>query len=397
MKILVVCQHYWPEPFQLSDICESLVARGHTVHVITGVPNYPEGRIYRGYRGGKGRRQQKGGVQITRTFTVGRRRGVFFRALNYYSFALSSVRFAKRLHEAYDVVLAVQLSPVMMASAALAYARKRGKKCVLYCMDLWPASLSAGGIREGSFLYRYFQRVSGRIYEGADRILITSRMFADYLGDRLGIDRKRITYLPQYADPRFASLAAQPSPHKDTVDLVFAGNVGTAQSIPTLLHAARMLLGHRELRFHIVGDGSQLQSAKALARELGVDNVIFHGRHPVEEMPQYYAMADAMLLTLTADPVISLTLPAKMQSYLAAGKPVLGAANGEVPRVIAAAGCGFCAPAENAAALALVIRKFLCSKERAALGARARAYYEAHFTKQAFLDTLLRVLEEHCK
>jgi glycosyltransferase involved in cell wall biosynthesis len=396
MKILVVCQHYWPEPFQLSDVCESLVRRGHTVHVITDVPNYPEGYIYKDYKKGKRRKEEKDGVRITRTFTVGRRKGILFRLLNYYSFAWSSKRFAKKLKEEYDVVFTNQLSPVMMTGAALAYAKKRGKKCVLYCMDLWPASLAAGGIREGSFIYRHFAKVSKKHYTRADKILITSQMFADYFSEQFGIaGEERISYLPQYADDRFDAVASTTQQQKDTVDLVFAGNVGAAQSMPTIVHAAKRLSDHPELRWHIVGDGSELENTKRLAEELGVTNVIFHGRHPVEEMPQYYAMADAMLVTLTADPIISLTLPAKVQSYMAAGKPVLAAANGEIPKVIAAADCGFCAEAENAEAFAEAVRKFLDGGDRTAMGARARAYYDAHFTKEMFLDTLERVLEQH--
>ena len=398
MKILVVCQHYWPEPFQLPDVCESLVKRGHTVHVITDVPNYPEGYIYQDYKKGKNRVQEKDGVRITRTFTVGRRKGILFRLLNYYSFAWSSKRFAKRLKEEYDVVFTNQLSPVMMTSAALAYAKKHGKKCVLYCMDLWPASLAAGGIKEGSFIYRHFAKVSKKLYTKADKILITSQMFADYFKEQFGIEGEdRIAYMPQYADPRFDAVAAADPVQKDTVDLVFAGNVGAAQSMPTIVHAAKLLADRPELRFHIVGDGSELENTKKLAEELGVTSVIFHGRHPVEEMPKYYAMADAMMVTLTADPIISLTLPAKVQSYMAAGKPVLAAANGEIPKVIAAAECGFCAEAGNAEAFAEAVRKFLDSEDRALLGTRARAYYDAHFTQKLFLDTLERELEKHCK
>ena len=397
MKILVVCQHYWPEPFQLSDVCESLVKRGHTVHVITDVPNYPEGYIYKDYRKRKNRKQEKDGVKITRTFTVGRRKGILFRLLNYYSFAWSSKRFAKKLKEDYDVVFTNQLSPVMMTGAALAYAKKHKKKCVLYCMDLWPASLAAGGIKEGSFIYRHFAKVSEKHYTKADKILITSQMFADYFKTQFGIEGDRISYMPQYADPRFDAVASAERVQKDTVDLVFAGNIGAAQSMPTIVRAAKLLSDRPELRWHIVGDGSELENTKRLAEELGVTSMVFHGRHPMEEMPKYYAMADAMLVTLTADPVISLTLPAKVQSYMAAGKPVLAAADGEIPKVIAAAECGFCAGADDAEGFAAAVRSFLDSEDRAIYGARARAYYETHFTQKMFLDTLERVLEEHCK
>jgi glycosyltransferase involved in cell wall biosynthesis len=262
-------------------------------------------------------------------------------------------------------------------------------------MDLWPASLAAGGIAEGSLIYRHFAKVSKKLYTRADKILITSQMFADYFKNQFGIEGERISYMPQYADDRFDAVASADQVKKDTVDLVFAGNIGAAQSMPTIVHAAKLLADRSELRWHVVGDGSELENTKKLAEEIGVTNVIFHGRHPIEEMPRYYAMADAMLVTLTADPVISLTLPAKVQSYMAAGKPVLAAANGEIPKVLAAAECGFCAEAGNAEAFAEAVRKFLECEDRGSLGERARAYYEAHFTKQMFLDALERILEEH--
>lgn len=392
MKILVVCQHYWPEPFPATNICEGLAERGHTVHILTDVPNYPMGEIYPEYRRGRNRHQVRNGVEITRTFTIGRRHNIVFRLLNYFSYAVSSTHYAKGLQEDYDVVFTIQSSPVTMVNAAMAYAKKRKKKTVLYCMDLWPASLAAGGLKQTSPVYKVFGWVSDRLYHKADRILITSQMFRDYFRKQFGIEDGKIGYLPQYADARFDAPAAPPE-NKQTVDFVFAGNVGTAQSIPTILNAAKLLSWEKRLRWHIVGDGSELENSRKLAQELALDNVVFHGRKPPEEMPAYYAMADAMLVTLTADPLIGMTLPAKVQSYMAAGKPVLAAADGEIPQVIAASGCGFCAKAEDPQGLADAARRFLEYPEKEALGENARRYYREHFTRQMFLDKLERELD----
>ena len=390
MKILVVCQHYWPEPYPLQDVCEELVRRGHEVDLITGVPNYPMGITYPEYKRGKNRRQQVGGVDIHRTFTIPRRKNVLFRFLNYYSFAWSSTRRAKKLRKEYDVVFVNQTSPVMMACAALAYGKKHGKKVVLYCMDLWPASLAAGGVGAGSPIYKFFDKVSRKIYRQADRILITSEMFRAYLRDELGIADEKIGYHPQYAvmDP------VGPPPRKDTVDLMFAGNIGTAQSIPTILKAAQRLRDREELRWHILGDGSELERCRSMARQMELENVIFHGRKSAEEMPRYYAMADAMLVTLTADKFIGMTLPGKVQTCMAAGKPVIAAANGETARTIEKSGCGFRAPAEDDEALAEAVRAFLRCEDKARLGDAARRYFEEHFSRQRFMDALERELRE---
>lgn len=387
MKILVVCQHYWPEPYPLPDICEELVKRRHTVHLITDVPNYPMGTVYPGYKNHQRRREEHNGVKITRTFTIARRHNLVSRVLNYYSYAISSTLCTKSLKEDYDVVFTNQTSPVMMSSAAFAYAKKHGKKVVMYCMDLWPACLAAGGLSETSPIYRFFGKVSKKLYNKADRILITSQMFRDYLMQQHGVDNEKIAYLPQYAAADFEAAETEQI-QKQTIDLMFAGNIGAAQSISTIIEAADILKEQKELRWHIVGDGSELENIKALAESKQLTNVIFHGRKPPEEMSKYYTMADAMLVTLMKDRFISLTLPGKVQTYMAAGKPVLGAANGEIPNVIAAAQCGYCAKAEDAAGLAKVVGNFIYNNNKKQLGENAKQYYQEHFTRQRFMETL---------
>ena len=389
MRILVVCQHYWPEPYPLADVCEELVSRGHQVCVVTDVPNYPLGYIYPDYRNRKNRDQVHNGVQIHRTFTIGRRDNLIFRFLNYFSFAISSAWYAWHIKTEFDVVFTNQTSPVTMSGGAMAYGKKHGKKVVLYCMDLWPASLAAGGVQESSLIYRVFHWISGLIYGSADRILITSEMFRDYLCREFDMDENKLQYHPQYAEAMFTKMEM---PEKDTIDLMFAGNVGAAQCLPTILKAAAMLKDHTQLRWHIVGDGSELAATRALAETLGLSNVIFHGRKPLEQMPAYYAMADAMLVTLTADPLISLTLPGKVQTYMAAGKPIIGAANGEIPRTIRKSNCGFCAPAEDAEGLAAAVQAFLNCANKEELGENAYRYYQANFSRERFMDNLEREL-----
>lgn len=393
MKILAVCQHYWPEPYPLQDILEELVKHGHTVDLITDIPNYPMGEIYSGYQNGRCQKETHNGVNIIRTFTIPRKHNAIFRLLNYYSYAVSSTLYAKRMTQDYDVVFTNQTSPVMMSSAAFEYARRHGKKTVMYCMDLWPACLAAGGITQKSAVYKFFGWESRRLYNKADRILITSQMFQDYLVQQHGVDREKIRYLPQYAAEQFGTVDTQAQP-KQTIDIMFAGNVGTAQNLTTVLRAAEILREVKNLRWHIVGDGSELEHLKAAARQKKLENVIFYGRRPSEEMPRCYAMADAMLVTLTADPFISLTLPGKVQTYMAAGKPILGAAAGEIPQVIQAAQCGFCAPPEDAQALAQAVRDFLACPDKPRLGRNARKYYEEHFTKAQFMETLEAELKQ---
>lgn len=390
MKILVICQYYAPEPFRVSDICEELVRRGHEVMVVTGVPNYPEGEIYPGYENGQRRDETVNGVRIHRCWTIPRKRGAIRRFLNYSSYPISSSRFVRskactpRDGGKFDVVFVNQLSPVMMACAGIAYKKKHHVPLVLYCLDLWPESLTAGGIRRGSPIYRVFHRISKSIYTRIDRILVTSRMFTEYLHREFGVSSEIVDYLPQYAEGIF-----EPLPYKDTktLDFVFAGNIGVLQSVDTILRAAS-LLRDEPVHFHIVGGGSELNRLESMAQQLRLKNVTFYGRRPVAEMPKFYAMADAMLVTLSADPVLSLTLPGKVQSYMAAGKPVIGAIDGETEAVIREAQCGYCGPAEDVAALAENIKRFIRDADRSTMGANARAYYETHFARERFMERL---------
>ena len=389
MKILVICQYYAPEPFRHPDICEALVQRGHSVTVVTGLPNYPMGELYEGYRNGEKRDEVLNGVNIHRCFTIPRKHGFVYRILNYYSYVCSSVRYIRKLRESYDVVFVNQLSPVMMAYAALAYKKRHGVPIVLYCLDLWPESLVAGAIKRGSMIYRLFHLLSGRIYKRVDKILVTSRSFIDYFQKEFGICNTE--YLPQYAEALFTPEQCR----KKTdgyIDLMFAGNVGAAQKVATIIQAAALTSDIPNLRWHIVGDGSELANLQKQAA--GLKQVFFHGRRPLSEMPDFYAMADAMLVTMQRDPVLSLTLPGKVQTYMAAGKPILCAADGETPAVITSAECGLCGPAEDAAELARNVREFIRMDHRK-LGDNAKLHYDRRFQKQLFMDRLEECLKQY--
>lgn len=392
-RILVVCQYYKPEPFRISDICEEMVRRGHEVQVVTGYPNYPEGVLYEGYGKDKHIDEVINGVKVHRCFTIPRQTGMVKRLMNYYSYPISSSSFVRSKAcvasdgKPFDVVFCNQLSPVMMANAAIAYKKKYEVPVVMYCLDLWPESLIAGGITRTSPIYKFFHQVSKRVYRQMDKILITSRMFADYLSGEFGVERDRIEYLPQYAEGIFEQI---PMRNEDGVfNFMFAGNIGAVQSVETVIRAAEKLKDE-PVKFHIVGGGTDLERIQELSK--GLENVIFYGRRPLEEMPSFYAKADAMLVTLAADPVLSLTLPGKVQSYMAVGKPIIGAIDGETKEVIEAAQCGFCGKAENADELSKNILRFINQNNMGELGNNARTFYENNFDKRLFFDNLEREL-----
>lgn len=398
MRILVVCQHYWPEPFNTSDVCETLVEHGHTVTVLTGMPNtgMPDGDIPDKYRNGKILEEVRNGVTILRVPLAPRKTGALNRIKNYLTFWRNGNRKAQELEEEFDVVLGYQFSPVMQVDPGIVYAKKHGKKMLLYCFDLWPASLLAGGFKESSLPFRWMKAVSKRIYSNADRIAVTSPLFDEYFHDELKLDIPDSVYLPQYAEDFFSN-NAQPitdgfDPSK--TNLTFAGNIGQAQSVITIVEAAEYLKGTDQIVFHIVGSGSRLEDCKKRASELNLSNIVFHGRRPVEMMPAYYAASDAMIVTFESSPMATYTLPRKVTTYLAAGKPILAALKGETERVINEARCGLTCDIEDAKGLAEISLRFSNMNNPDILGRYARAYYEAHFTKEKFFKILESTLEE---
>ncbi len=392
-KILIISQHYYPENFRITDIAETLVKLGNTVTVLCGYPNYPDGKIFKGYENRKLHKEENiNGVRVLRCYERPRKNGSAINLfLNYYTICLSLKRKAKRLKEEYDYVLVNQLSPVMQSWAGLAYAKKHHVKCFLYCYDLWPDSLAAGGIKKDSLIYKYYYRVSNKIYKKVDKILVTSKNFISYFENFHHIAKERIAYLPQYCEDLYQNLEG--NSNKKEFNFVFAGNIGKMQSVETIIKAAQLVQDDDSIKIHIVGDGSSFKECQELAASLSLDNVIFYGRRPLEEMPSFYNMASAMLVTLVKNDIVSKTLPGKVQSYMAAGKPIIGAIDGETREIIAEAKCGYVCEAENYQELAKLMREFK-NEDIEILASNARDYYRKNFTKDLFFEKLIKELEE---
>jgi len=390
MKALVICQHYAPEPFQITEICEALVERGHQVTAIVGLPNYPSGTVPREYKWFKRRKESQNGVDIRRCFEVGRKNTKTGLAINYISFMVSASFKALWIKRDYDVIYAYSTSPVLMSFPASLLRCFTKTKLVIYVLDIWPACLAAMNVYEGSWLYALMKRVSKWIYGKADILLYSSKRFQAYLADVHGIQVRDEHYFPQFADDQFSTLSS--STKKKELQLVFAGNIGKLQGVETLIQAAA-ILRHEPIHWHILGDGSNYHACRMLAESLGLEGIIqFHGRRPLADMLEFYAMADAMLVSMRNDISVNDTLPGKVQSYMAAGKPILGSIAGETPNIIEQAGCGLCAPPDDADAFANIVLEFMANPAKEQMGRNASAYYRLLFTKQRHMDRLETLL-----
>lgn len=392
-KILFVCQHYYPETFQITEICEELVNKGYDVTALVGLPNYPLGYIFDEYKYGKKRIETINGVKVIRCSEIGRRKGVLFLALNYISFWFSSIMHIRKLDDKFDLVIGYETSPITMVDAASRYSKKFSKKFYLFCVDIWPECLKVYLKSEKNIIYFIFNKISKRIYSSADKIFCTSKSFIEYLINKHSIDNKKIYYLPQFGDDSLLNIKYDHK-NKETIDLVFTGNVGREQNLSNVIEALH-IIKDKQFKFHIVGDGSDLSNVIKKVKLLSMeDKVIFYGRRPKKEMEKFYKIADACILPLKCDNEIGKTLPNKLQNYMAAGRPILGMISGSAKEIIEEAKCGLCVEGNDVEGFSQIVKYFIehnkCIEN---YSINAREYYMKNFRKNIIIDKLVDLLE----
>jgi len=394
MRILVVSQSFYPDTFAINDIVQGFVKQGHKVSVLTGLPDYTTSYIPEEYKHGKRRHEFLGDVEVFRVPTIARRHGPVWRSLNYISFAINgSIKALFGKWEEFDVIYVWEVSPVTMAIPAIALKRRFHKPLFLYCLDIWPECVKAMGFKEETLPYRIIHRLSSSIYKKCDHIAVSSTPFFDYLEKINGCDRSKMSYIPQFASDELANRDFTKVPNGRT-DFLYIGNIGFAQSFDTLIRAAALLKDRNDVWFHIVGGGAAFEQMKDLAEETGASKIMtFYGPKPFKEAVEYYKICDACVLTLDGSNHIGDTLPGKLQTYMAAGKPVIGAMNGAGQEVIRESTCGRCVNAGDTDLLAKVLADFANNKEKyRSCGDIAREYFFDNFTEGIFFNRILKEL-----
>ena len=396
-RILVVTQHYWPENFRINDIVEGFVADGIQVDVLCGLPNYPKGEWFDGYRYTGPRREEHDGVNIIRAGEIRRKGNTGARIfLNYVSWPVCAVFNLWRLKGPYTAVLCYNTSPVLMNLPAIVYAKLHKVPLTSYVLDIWPENLYSVLPVKNRFLRGIAHWVSDWHYRRCDQLIAMSGSLRRRLCQRTGKPESAVAVIPQHCEDFYAvpihdeALAAR---FAGRFNLVFTGNFSPAQSLETVIKAAvkARAAGAQALRLVLVGDGMSADALKALAKKLDAgDTVEFLPSVCPEQIPAYTALADGLVASLSASPDLGMTVPAKIASYMAAAKPLLASMDGEGAAAVAEAGCGFVSAAEDVDALAANMAA-LCTAspdERAEMGRRAFAYYETHYRRRAVLDRL---------
>ncbi|MGY1681924.1 glycosyltransferase family 4 protein [Geodermatophilus sp. SYSU D01176] len=401
MRIAVVSQYFWPENFRVNDLVAELCAQGHEVQVLTGRPNYPTGRLFPGYGVIRPIRQSALGAAIRRVPLVPRGDGrAVSLSVNYVSFAASaSVLGPLLVRGRIDAILVCGFSPITVVLPAVILGAAKRVPVVLWLQDLWPDTLRAMGLLRRPWLDRLATRLTAWLHRSVDHVLVQSRAFQGSLR-RHGVREAAMSYAPNWAEEEFAPIDV-PADRPERAQLpegfilMFAGNLGAAQDLHTVLAAAEATRDLLDLHWVVLGDGSRAGWLTNEVERRGLEETVhLLGRRPVETMPTWFALADAMLVTLQPDPVYEMTIPSKLQAYLACGRPVLAGLDGEGARVVEEARCGLTAPAGDAAALARGARRLhaMPAGERAALGARARQFYLEHFDRKTTIEHIVDTL-----
>ena len=400
MRVLLVTQYFHPENFKSNDVAFELARRGYDVTVLTGLPNYPQGRIYEGYGIFRKRKETIEGVKVYRTLVIPRGDGGGVRlALNYLSWAFiaSLWAFFMAIFHRYDAVIVHETSPVTQGFPALVVKWMQRIPMFFWVLDLWPESLQAAGNINNRFVIDFFTGVTRLIYRNSDKILMSSNGFRKSILEK-GDFADKLVYFPNWAEDIFSGTADAEVPlMPEGFKVMFAGNVGEAQDFESVMKAAEFLKG-TGVRLVIVGDGRRKEYVDAYIAEKGLSEVVYMmGRHPLEAMPAFFSKADVLFLSLKNDYIFTLTTPAKLQAYMASGKPVLAMIDGDARQLIEDSGCGLSCSAGDAEAFAQSVMKMkeMPEDELRAYGLRGRSYFDAHFRKDGCIDNLCSLLDEY--
>lgn len=391
MKILVVSQYFYPEIFRVNTLVVELVKRGHEVTVLTGYPQYPQGKIYDGYGFGVPYEKEWNGARIERIKMKPRGKTPLGLLLNCYTFVSEGKKWVKECDERFDAVYVFEVSPVTVGLPAVAYKEKFGTPIYFNVQDLWPENVEIVLGIHNKWVIGAINKIVDKIYSASDKILCSSNSFVESIAER-GVPKEKLVFWPQFCtEPKFEGIAKPDCYSHEYFNIVFTGNIGEAQGLDLLIDAAARLR-NTKVRWYLVGDGRAREhlEKRVADQELG-DIVVFIGKVSEEEANRYIHFADCAYLSFKKNKLFDMTLPAKLQTYLACGAPVLAAAGGETAAIVSDAGCGIAVdPQVDALVEGVNVMLSSPTTTRKAMGDTGRRYFEKHFDA----DTLLSELEK---
>lgn len=403
MRILVLSQYFWPENFRINEVAKTLSEKGVAVEVLTGKPNYPRGKILDGYRWKGCQFEMMSGIGIHRVPIIARGQGGWRLAVNYLSFLLSGSIFGPLMlrGKKFDLIFVHGVSPILQAIPAILLGRLKGCPVVLWVQDLWPESVSAAGYLNNPYALKFVEYVVRFIYRKVNLLLVQSEAFVGPVSAMAS--GTPVKYYPNSVEADFASQSPISIPDFPWIagkfSVMFAGNLGIAQALSVIVDAASLLKEHSQIEFVVVGDGSRRDWMLEEVKKRDLKNLRLPGRFPLETMPGLMQKASVLLVTLTDHPIFAMTVPNKVQAYMAAGRPIIACLRGEGARLVVAARAGLVALPEDPVALADAVRKLfeMSHDEREGMGERGRSYYRTHFNHDLLMEKLIECFEDMLK
>ncbi len=400
MRILVITQYFWPEHFRINDLVMGLKERGNEVIVLTGKPNYPKGRFYEGYNCFNRTIDSWNEIKIYRSPLVPRGNGGGLRLiLNYLSFAFFSIFTLLRIKERPDVIFVYEPSPVTVGIPAVLAKWKFKVPVYFWVQDLWPDSIASAGNIRNPIILSILDKLTRWIYKNSEKVLIQSRGFKNRVLAQ-GVNSSKIIYFPNWTENYYKPVEKSEfysQYFQGEINLIFAGNIGESQGFETLLEAASIIYKENPtLNWVILGEGRMKGFVQQQVIERGLEKVFkLIGSFAPEQMPGFFSHADALIVSLKKDPLFSITIPSKIQSYMACGKPIITALNGEGSNIVEEAKAGLISEAGNAEALAKAILDFvaLSPTQKADMGANSLKYYKEKFDRDMLINKLINIFK----
>lgn len=401
MRILIITPHFYPENFRINDFAKGFIEKGHRITVLTGTPDYPSGKFFDGYGLIKKSREVWQGIKIYRVPVFPRSRGKNWQLfLNYFTYVISGCIYAFFIKKDFDVIFINETSPITIGIPAIVIKKIKKIPIVFWVLDLWPESVSAAGNLKTNIIPKLLLPMVKWIYKNSDKILVSSRGFISSISEK-GVPKEKIEYFPQWAEPLFNEISKSEVPVRlpDGFKILFAGNIGEAQDFESVLCAAELLKENKNIHWIILGDGRRYEYVKEQIkiRELAPN---FHllGKFPLDAMPAFYSKADALLLSLKKEHIFSLTVPGKLQSYLACGRPILTMLDGEGSAIVDDAKAGLTSGAGDYQSLAknVLFMSKLDNEELNKYCINARQYYLDNFERNKLLNQAEKTLLSFC-
>lgn len=394
MRILVISQYFYPETFRVNTLCSELVKRGHAVTVLTGYPQYPQGKIYDGYGFDKPYEVEWNGVRIERIKMRPRGKTPLGLLWHCYSFVREGKKWVKKCETKYDAVYVYEVSPVTVGLPAVAYKERFGTPIYFNVQDLWPENVEIVLGINNKLIIKAINTIVDKIYSASDKILCSSTSFVKNISQR-GVPENKLVFWPQFCtEPQFADIIKPKCYSEDCFNIVFAGNIGEAQGLDMLVEAANKLKD-TNIRWFVVGDGRAKKQLEKMVVENSLDSIVtFVGKVSEEEANKYIHYADCAYLSFKKNKLFDMTLPAKLQSYMACGTPILAAAGGESARIIEEAQCGFVCEQEPDKLADMVRGIALSPNDLDSMRVNAKRYFDEHFATDLVIGELEKLMNK---